>query len=138
MQQLLDRSASTLASGGHPRELPDRAAPVLLDHLEDETDGFPVPTGDSPATSSGTFSPLISQVAREAEHSRARSAAPPGTPPRPGALQPGPRRHGRAGRPVVAGRPGRRANDRFAAHLVDPAYDGLAHLDPPPGLVDRS
>ena len=68
MQLLLDRFTSALSSPGRPRELLERAALVLLDYIEDDTDGFRVLTRDSPVTSStGTFSSLIGEVARKVE-----------------------------------------------------------------------
>jgi len=52
MQRLLDRFTSALAAGGRPRELLERAALVLLDYIEDDTDGFRVLSRDSPVASS--------------------------------------------------------------------------------------
>ncbi|SDY69838.1 transcriptional regulator, TetR family [Modestobacter sp. DSM 44400] len=69
MQRLLDRFTSALRSVGHPRELLERAALVLLDHIEDETDGFRVLGRDFPVVgTSGTFSSLIGEVVRKVEH----------------------------------------------------------------------
>jgi AcrR family transcriptional regulator len=69
MQLLLDRFTSALSAPGTPRELLERAALVLLDYIEDDTDGFRVLTRDSPVTSgTGTFSSLIGEVARKVEH----------------------------------------------------------------------
>src|ERR671917_463467 len=69
MQQLLDRFQSALSSGGQPRELLERAALVLLDYIEDDTDGFRVLTRDAPLASGvGTYSSLIGEVARKIEH----------------------------------------------------------------------
>src|SRR5437660_8352226 len=57
MQRLLDRFTSALSIGGHPRELLERAALVLLDYIEEETDGFRVLVRDSPvAGTDGGFS----------------------------------------------------------------------------------
>ncbi len=49
MQRLLDRFTSALAAGGSPRELLERAALVLLDYIEEDTDGFRVLSRDSPS-----------------------------------------------------------------------------------------
>src|SRR5689334_24215464 len=66
MQVLLDRFTSALATPGHPRELLERAALVLLEYIEDDTDGFRVLTRDAPVTgTTGTFSSLIGEVARK-------------------------------------------------------------------------
>jgi AcrR family transcriptional regulator len=69
MQRLLDRFAAALSETAHPRELLERAALVLLDYIEEDTDGFRVLTRDSPVTSAtGSFSSLIGEVARKVEH----------------------------------------------------------------------
>ena len=47
-QTLLDRFTSALSAPGHPRELLERAALVLLDYIEEDTDGFRVLTRDAP------------------------------------------------------------------------------------------
>ena len=47
MQRLLDRFTSALSAPGHPRELLERAALVLLDYIEEDTDGFRVLTRDA-------------------------------------------------------------------------------------------
>ena len=68
IERLLHRFTSAL-SGGHPRELLEQAAFVLLDYIEDETDGFRILIRDSPVLSStGSFSSLIGQVASQVEH----------------------------------------------------------------------
>ncbi len=69
MQLLLDRFASALSAPGSPRELLERAALVLLDYIEDDTDGFRVLTRDSPVTSgTGTFSSLLNDIASQVEY----------------------------------------------------------------------
>ena len=137
MQRLLDRFTSALASGGHPRELLERAALVLLDYIEDETDGFRVLTHDSPVAASGTFSSLISEVARKVEHILAAQLGTNGYDPRAAELY----SQALVGMVALVGQwwlehrtPGKR---QVAAHLVNLAYNGLAHLDPFPGLVGR-
>src|SRR3954447_2162294 len=69
MQRVLDRFTAALSIGGHPRELLERAARVLLDYIEEEADGFRVLVRDSPvAGCEGGFSSLISEVASKVEH----------------------------------------------------------------------
>ena len=138
MQQLLDRFQTALSSGGHPRELLERAALVLLDYIEDDTDGFRVLTRDAPlASGTGTFSSLIGEVARRVEHILEQ--------------QFGNRGYDRGlaelysqalvGMVTLVGQwwlENRSPDKReVAAHLVNLAYNGLAHLDPAPELVDR-
>ena len=137
MQLLLDRFTSALSSPGHPRELLERAALVLLEYIEDDTEGFRVLTRDAPPVTSGvgTFSSLIGEVARKVEYILADQFAERGYDPQSRrALQPGAGGHGRPGRPVVAGQPVPGKHE-VAAHLVNLAYNGLAHLDPEPDLV---
>jgi AcrR family transcriptional regulator len=135
MQRLLDRFTSTLSSGGHPRELLERAALVLLDYIEDETDGFRVLTRDSPVATSGTFSSLISEVARKVEHILAAQFSTNGYDPRAAELY----SQALVGMVALVGQwwletrtPGKR---QVAAHLVNLAYNGLAHLEARPRLA---
>jgi AcrR family transcriptional regulator len=129
LQLLLDRFTSALSAPGHPRELLERAALVLLDYIEDDTVGFRVLTRDAPVTSGvGTFSSLIGEVARKVEHILADQFDARGYDPQ------------LVGMVALVGQwwldtrsPGKR---EVAAHLVNLAYNGLAHLDPEPGLVN--
>ncbi len=137
MHRLLERFQSALSSGGQPRELLERAALVLLDYIEDDTDGFRVLTRDAPITSgTGTFSSLIGEVARRVEHILGQQFAGRGYDPQLAALY----SQALVGMVALVGQwwletrsPDKR---EVAAHLVNLAYNGLAHLDPAPGLVD--
>jgi AcrR family transcriptional regulator len=137
MRALLERFESALSSGGHPRELLERAALVLLDYIEDDTDGFRVLTRDSPVTSTtGTFSSLIGEVARKVEHILGRQFDDRGYDPLLAELY----SQALVGMVALVGQwwletraPGKR---EVAAHLVNLAYNGLAHLEATPGLVD--
>jgi AcrR family transcriptional regulator len=138
MQQLLERFQSALSSGGHPRELLERAALVLLDYIEDDTDGFRVLTRDAPLTSgTGTFSSLIGEVARRVEHILGQQFGSRGYDRRLAELY----SQALVGMVALVGQwwletrsPDKR---EVAAHLVNLAYNGLAHLEPEPKLVDR-
>ena len=137
MQQLLERFQSALSSGGHPRELLERAALVLLDYIEDDTDGFRVLTRDAPLTSgTGTFSSLIGEVARRVEHILGQQFGSRGYDRRLAELY----SQALVGMVALVGQwwletrsPDKR---EVAAHLVNLAYNGLAHLDPDPHLGD--
>jgi AcrR family transcriptional regulator len=137
MQRLLDRFTSALSAPGHPRELLERAALVLLDYIEDDTDGFRVLTRDAPVTSgAGTFSSLIGEVARKVEHILARQFDRRGYDPALAELY----SQALVGMVALVGQwwldtraPGKH---EVAAHLVNLAYNGLAHLEPQPDLVD--
>ncbi|MGY1854941.1 TetR/AcrR family transcriptional regulator [Modestobacter sp. SYSU DS0290] len=138
MQQLLDRFNSALSIGGHPRALTERAALVLLDYIEAETDGFRVLVRDSPvAGTRGSFSSLISEVASKVEHILGENFALRGYDPRFAELY----SQALVGMVALTGQwwLDTRSPDKreVAAHLVNLAYHGLSHLDPEPRLVDR-
>jgi AcrR family transcriptional regulator len=138
MQLLLERFNSALSAPGHPREMLERAALVLLEYIEDHTDGFRVLTRDAPVTSSGgTFSSLIGEVARKVEHLLGREFGARGYDPRLAELY----SQALVGMVALVGQwwldnrsPGKH---EVAAHLVNLAYNGLAHLEAQPGLVDE-
>ena len=138
MAQLLERFETALSSGGQPRELLERAALVLLDYIEDDTDGFRVLTRDAPLTSgTGTFSSLIGEVARKVEHILADQFTERGYDPQLAELY----SQALVGMVALVGQwwlETRSLDKReVAAHLVNLAYNGLAHLEPSPGLVDE-
>jgi AcrR family transcriptional regulator len=136
MQLLLERFTSALSAPGPPREMLQRAALVLLEYIEDETDGFRVLTRDAPVTSGGgTYSSLIGEVARKVEHLLGREFDARGYDPRLAELY----SQALVGMVALVGQwwldnrsPGK---EEVAAHLVNLAYNGLAHLEPQPDLV---
>jgi AcrR family transcriptional regulator len=137
MQLLLDRFTSALSAPGRPREMLERAALVLLEYIEDDTDGFRVLTRDAPVTSgAGTFSSLIGEVARKVEHILGREFDSRGYDPQLGELY----SQALVGMVALVGQwwLDTRSPDKHevAAHLVNLAYNGLAHLEPQPNLVD--
>jgi AcrR family transcriptional regulator len=134
MQRLLERFTSAFSIGGHPRELLERAALVLLDYIEEETDGFRVLVRDSPATG---FNSLISEVASKVEHILGDNFRLRGYDPRLAELY----SQALVGMVALTGQwwldsrsPGKR---EVAAHLVNLAYNGLSHLEAVPNLVGR-
>ncbi len=125
----------TRADGGGTRELLERAALALLDYVETSTDGFRILVRDSSvASTGGTFASLINDIASQVEHLLAdaftrRGLAADLAPIYSQAL---------VGMVALTGQwwlearaPGR---DEVAAHLVNLAYNGLANLEPHPGL----
>ncbi|MCW2742178.1 MAG: Transcriptional regulator, TetR family [Blastococcus sp.] len=136
MQLLLDRFTSALSAPGHPRQMLERAALALLEYIEDHTDGFRVLTRDAPVTSGGgTFSSLIGEVARKVEHLLGREFDARGYDPQLAQLY----SQALVGMVALVGQwwldtrsPGKR---EVAAHLVNLAYNGLAHLEPSPGAI---
>jgi len=72
MRALLDRITSAL-TGDQPRAMVEQAALALLTYIEEETDGFRILVRDSPvATSTGTFSSLLNDIASQVEYIIAR------------------------------------------------------------------
>jgi AcrR family transcriptional regulator len=134
MQQLLDRFTVSL-SGGHPRELLEQAALTFLSYIEDETDGFRILVRDSPvASSSGTFSSLINDIASQVEYLLAREFKSRGFEPKLAGLY----SQALVGSVALTGqwwlevrKPGKR---EVAAHLVNLAWNGLSHLEARPRL----
>jgi AcrR family transcriptional regulator len=138
MQLLLDRFNSALSAPGHPRDLLERAAMVLLDYIEADTDGFRVLTRDAPVTSSGgTFSSLIGEVAGQVEHILARQFDSRGYEPQMAVVY----SQALVGMVALVGQwwLDNRSLDKHevAAHLVNLAYNGLSHLDHEPELFDE-
>ncbi|WP_104525844.1 TetR/AcrR family transcriptional regulator [Blastococcus atacamensis] len=132
MQRLLARFTTALSAPGSPRELLERAALVLLDYIEEDTDGFRVLTRDAPVTSgAGPFGSLMGEVARKVEHILGAHVAVRGSDDAGlAALY----SQALVGMVALAGQwwldtrsPGKH---EVAAHLVALAYDGLSHLGP--------
>jgi AcrR family transcriptional regulator len=138
MQVLLDRFASALSAPGRPRELLERAALALLEYIEEDTDGFRVLTRDAPPVTSGvgTFSSLIGEVARKVEHILADQFDSRGYDPRLAELY----SQALVGMVALVGQwwldTRSPPKHEVAAHLVNLAYNGLAHLEAEPKLVD--
>jgi AcrR family transcriptional regulator len=138
MKAVLDRFTSALSVRGHPREMLESAALVLLDYIEQETDGFRVLTRDAPGQGGGaSFSSLIGELARKVEHILAREFGARGYDPRLAQLY----SQALVGMVSLVGQwwLDNRALDKeqVAAHLVNLSYNGLAHLDRSPVLRPR-
>ena len=137
MQRLLDLFTGALTAG-EPRALLEQAALALLTYIEDESDGFRILVRDSPvASSSGTFSSLLNDIASQVEYILAREFASRGFEPKLAGLY----SQALVGMVALTGqwwlevrRPKR---DEVAAQLVNLAWNGLSHLDPKPKLVTR-
>ncbi|NEK85464.1 TetR/AcrR family transcriptional regulator [Blastococcus saxobsidens] len=129
MHRLLERATTALSAPGHPRDLLERAALVLLDYIEEDTDGFRVLLRDAPATSgAGPFGSLLGEVARKVEHILGAQFADRGYAPELAGLY----SQALVGMVAQTGQwwldtrsPGKH---EVAAHLVALAYDGLSHL----------
>ncbi len=137
MQRLLGRFTTALSTPGHPRDLLQRAALVLLEYIESDTDGFLVLTRDAPVTSGvGGYPSLIGVVARKVEHILGDPFGARGYDPALAALY----SQALVGMVALVGQwwLDTRTPDKrdVAAHLVNLAYNGLSHLDVRPGLVE--
>ncbi|HEX3815655.1 MAG TPA: TetR/AcrR family transcriptional regulator [Mycobacteriales bacterium] len=134
MQQLLDRFTESLSSG-HPRELLEQAALTFLSYIEDETDGFRILVRDSPvASSTGTFSSLINDIASQVEYLLAREFKARDFEPKLAGLY----SQALVGSVALTGQwwleVRKPKKDEVAAHLVNLAWNGLSHLEPKPHL----
>ena len=138
LQLVLDRFTAALAAPGGPRQLLERAALVLLDYIEEDTVGFRVLTRDAPLTSgAGSYWSLTGELARKVEHILADQFDARGFDPQLAELY----SQALVGMVALVGQwwLDDRSIDKHAvaAHLVNLSYNGLAHLDPEPGLIDR-
>jgi len=137
MQSLLDRMTGALTAG-HPRALLEQAALALLTYVEDETDGFRILVRDSPvATSTGTFSSLLNDIASQVEYILAREFKARGFEPKLAGLY----SQALVGMVALTGQwwleARRPKRDEVAAHLVNLAWNGLSGLEQRPRLGTR-
>jgi AcrR family transcriptional regulator len=137
MRRLLDRFAEALSAGGHPRDLLERAALVLLDYIEDDTDGFRVLSRDSPISdAAGHYSSLLGEAAHEVEHLLAAQFTRNGYDPRLAGLY----SQALVGMVALVGawwlEDRSRGKREVAAHLVNLAWNGMGHLETHPRLSD--
>ncbi|RBY86232.1 TetR/AcrR family transcriptional regulator [Blastococcus sp. TF02A-26] len=137
MRRLLDRFADALSAGGHPRELLERAALVLLDYIEEDTDGFRVLSRDSPISdAAGHYSSLLGEAAHQVEHLLAAQFTRNGYDPRLAGLY----SQALVGMVALVGawwlEDRSRGKRDVAAHLVNLAWNGMGHLESRPRLSD--
>jgi AcrR family transcriptional regulator len=128
-------SFSAALSGDDPRVLLEQATLALLCYVEDESDGFRILVHESPlSASAGGFATIISDVARRVEHVLAREFAARGYRTTLAALY----SQALVGMVALTGQWWLDAHDHdrddVAAHLVNLAWNGLAALEPEPGL----
>jgi AcrR family transcriptional regulator len=126
-------------SGDHPRLLLDQAANALLFYVESETDGFRILVRDSPvASTSGTFSSMISDIATQVEHVLAGQFKTLGYDPKLAGLY----SQALVGMVALTGQWWLEARkpkrDDVAAHLVNLAWNGLSHLEKKPRLSTKA
>jgi AcrR family transcriptional regulator len=138
MGRLLDAITTALGSPAHPRTVLERAALALLDYIENSTDGFRILVRDSSVTQpTGTFASLISDAASQVEHILGNEFAKRGFDAKHAPMY----AQMLVGMVALTGqwwldeRKPRKAD--VAAHLVNLAWNGLAHLEPRPRLEER-
>lgn len=139
MQRLMDQIVDALDGGSHPRELLEQAACALLDYIEGSTDGFRILVRDSPvASSSGTFSSLLNDIASQVEHILGLHFAKQGYDRKLAALY----AQALVGMVALTGQWWLEARkpkkDEVAAHLVNLAWNGLSAMEHKPKLRSRS
>ena len=139
MQRLMDQIITALDDGSHPRELLEQAACALLDYIEGSTDGFRILVRDSPvASSSGTFSSLLNDIASQVEHILGLHFAKQGYDRKLAALY----AQALVGMVALTGQWWLEARkpkkDEVAAHLVNLAWNGLSAMEHKPRLRSRS
>jgi AcrR family transcriptional regulator len=127
--------ATTLLGGEDTMEKFEVAAVALLRYIEDNSDGFRILVRDShPASGSGTFASLISDIAGQVEYNladvlKARGYDPKFAPMYARML---------VGMVAVAGQwwldVRKPKLEEMAAHLVNLAWNGLSQLDPKPKI----
>jgi len=137
VRRLLDRITYAL-SGDHPRLLLEQAANALLSYVESETDGFRILVRDSPvASTSGTFSSMISDIATQVEHVLAGQFKALGYDPKLAGLY----SQALVGMVALTGQwwldARKPKRDDVAAHLVNLAWNGLSHLEKKPKLSTK-
>ncbi|MFD7654591.1 TetR family transcriptional regulator [Actinosynnema sp. NPDC059797] len=137
MQSLMDHIVNAL-SGGHPRELLEQAACALLDYIEGSTDGFRILVRDSPvASSSGTFSSLLNDIASQVESILGLHFSQQGYDRKLAPLY----SQALVGMVALTGQwwleVRKPKKDEVAAHLVNLAWNGLSHMDHKPRLRTR-
>jgi AcrR family transcriptional regulator len=135
MRRVLDLIESALAESGHPRRLIERAAQAFLAYVDEYPDGFRILVRDSPvASSTGTFSSLLGDIASQVEHLLGMHFAHYGYDPKLAAVY----AQALVGMVALTGQwwldartPSR---DEVAAHVVNLAWNGLSHLEHHPHL----
>ena len=136
MRRVLDLIESALAESGHPRRLIERAAQAFLAYVDEYPDGFRILVRDSPvASSTGTFSSLLGDIASQVEHLLGVHFEHYGYDPKLAAVY----AQALVGMVALTGQwwldvrsPSR---DEVAAHVVNLAWNGLSHLAQAPTLT---
>ena len=127
--------ATALLGGEDTMEKFEVAAVALLRYIEDNSDGFRILVRDShPASGSGTFASLISDIAGQVEYTLADVLKDRGYDPKLAPMY----SQMLVGMVAFAGQwwldVRKPKLEEMAAHLVNLAWNGLSHLDPKPKI----
>jgi AcrR family transcriptional regulator len=138
MGRLLDAITTALGTAAHPRTVLERAALALLDYIESSTDGFRILVRDSSVThSTGTFASLISDAASQVEHILGNEFKKRGFDSTYAPMY----AQMLVGMVALTGQwwldERKLPKADVAAHLVNLAWNGLAHLEPKPTIAER-
>jgi AcrR family transcriptional regulator len=138
MGRLLDAITTALGTAAHPRTVLERAALALLDYIESSTDGFRILVRDSSVTQpTGTFATLISDAASQVEHILGNEFNKRGFDPTYAPMY----AQMLVGMVALTGQwwldERKPPKADVAAHLVNLAWNGLAHLEPKPAFAER-
>lgn len=139
MQNLMDLMVTSLSGGqGHPRELLEQAACALLDYIDSSTDGFRILVRDSPvASTTGTFSSLLNDIASQVEHILGLHFAARGYDAKLAPLY----SQSLVGMVALTGQwwleVRKPKKDEVAAHLVNLAWNGLSNMEHKPKIHSR-
>ncbi|TCO58418.1 TetR/AcrR family transcriptional regulator [Actinocrispum wychmicini] len=133
MDELLTAITASLSTDMNPRILLERAASALLDYVDSSTDGFRILVRDSPvASSTGTFSSLLSDIASHVEHILGVHFSARGYDAKLAALY----AQALVGMVALTGQwwldVRRPRKEEVAAHLVNLAWNGLSNLEHKP------
>jgi len=136
VQRLLDAITGSLIAA-HPREVLEQVGFALLDYVEQNSDGFRILVRDSPvATSTGTFSSLLNDVATQVEYLLVEQFRMRGFDARYAPMY----AQMLVGMVALTGQwwlDAREPNkNEVVAHLVNLAWNGLSSLELDPKLID--
>ena len=132
MNHLLSMISGAL-QGAHPRQLLEQAGMALFDYIDSQPDGFRILVRDSPVSQqTGSFASLIVDVAGQVEHLLAEQFKAHGLPTRLAPMY----SQMLVGMTALTGQwwldARKPRKDEVVAHVVNLAWNGLAHLETKP------
>ncbi|MEY3733383.1 MAG: hypothetical protein RL347_742 [Actinomycetota bacterium] len=135
MNHLLTMLSGAL-QGTHPRMLLEQAGMALFDYIDAQPDGFRILVRDSPVSQqTGSFASLIVDIAGQVEHLLAEQFKAHGLPTRLAPMY----SQMLVGMTALTGQwwldVRKPRKEEVVAHLVNLAWNGLAHLEPKPRSV---